>query len=129
MREALLQNNQQLAIRLEARLQGIQSGFDAFLQGKLPMNFTGYVATGPTIMPTLSRPLTPAPALAPAPAPAMTTASVIAPAIALEPLVSGMPGDLPVVTALAKVFTVRDIWKEWKEGIAGRPAVRELEET
>ncbi|RKK80768.1 hypothetical protein BFJ71_g15816 [Fusarium oxysporum] len=30
---------------------------------------------------------------------------------------------------LAKVFTVRDVWKEWEEGIAGQPAVRVLEET
>ena len=37
------------------------------------------------------------------------------------------PG-LPVFTALAKAFTVKDVWKEWKEGSAGRPAVRELEE-
>jgi hypothetical protein len=35
---------------------------------------------------------------------------------------------MPVVTALSKAFTVRDAWREWKEGIAGQPAVRELEE-
>jgi hypothetical protein len=35
---------------------------------------------------------------------------------------------MPVVTALAKAFTVRDAWREWKEGITGQPAVRELEE-
>ncbi|EXK25311.1 hypothetical protein FOMG_18008 [Fusarium oxysporum f. sp. melonis 26406] len=34
-----------------------------------------------------------------------------------------------VVAALAKVFTVRGVWKEWEEGIAGQPAVRVLEET
>ncbi|KAJ0127079.1 Uncharacterized protein HZ326_29818 [Fusarium oxysporum f. sp. albedinis] len=33
-REAVLQNSQRLAIRLEARLEGIQGGLDAFLQGK-----------------------------------------------------------------------------------------------
>jgi hypothetical protein len=26
------------------------------------------------------------------------------------------------------VYTVRDAWREWREGLAGRPAVRELEE-
>jgi hypothetical protein len=26
---------------------------------------------------------------------------------------------MPVITALAKAFTVRDAWREWKEGIAG----------
>ncbi|KAJ9413287.1 transcriptional activator of glycolytic enzymes-domain-containing protein [Fusarium oxysporum] len=36
---------------------------------------------------------------------------------------------MPVVAALAKVFTVLDVWKEWEEGIAGQPAVRVLEET
>jgi hypothetical protein len=36
---------------------------------------------------------------------------------------------MPVVTALVRVFTVRDVWKEWEEGIAGQPAVRVLEET
>ncbi|EXK77484.1 hypothetical protein FOQG_17813 [Fusarium oxysporum f. sp. raphani 54005] len=35
---------------------------------------------------------------------------------------------MPVVAALAKAFTVRDVWKEWEEGIAGQPAVRVLEE-
>lgn len=27
-----------------------------------------------------------------------------------------------------KVYTVQDIWKEWNEGFAGRPPVKELEE-
>jgi hypothetical protein len=33
-----------------------------------------------------------------------------------------------VITALAKAFTVRDTWREWKEGITGQPVIRELEE-
>ncbi|KAG6990365.1 High-osmolarity-induced transcription protein 1 [Fusarium oxysporum f. sp. conglutinans] len=98
-REALLQNNQQLAIRLEARLEGIQGGLDSLLQGKVPITFTGHFGAGPAV------------SLAPAPAP--------------EPPVPGMP----VVAALAKVFTVRDVWKEWEEGIAGQPAIQVLEET
>ncbi|KAJ9413543.1 transcriptional activator of glycolytic enzymes-domain-containing protein [Fusarium oxysporum] len=98
-REAVLQNSQRLAIRLEARLEGIQGGLDALLQGKVPVTFTGHFGAGPAV------------SLAPAPAP--------------EPPVPGMP----VVAALAKVFTVRDVWKEWEEGIAGQPAVRVLEET
>jgi hypothetical protein len=36
--------------------------------------------------------------------------------------------SLPVFTALARAFTVKDAWREWKEGIAGQPAIRELEE-
>ncbi|XP_044722101.1 centromere DNA-binding protein complex CBF3 subunit [Hirsutella rhossiliensis] len=55
-REALLQNSQRLAIRLEARLDGIQGGLDALLQGKVPITFTGYFGAGS------------AEALAPAPA-------------------------------------------------------------
>ncbi|XP_044714774.1 centromere DNA-binding protein complex CBF3 subunit [Hirsutella rhossiliensis] len=45
-REALLQNSQRLAIRLEARLDGIQGGLDALLQGKVPITFTGYFGAG-----------------------------------------------------------------------------------
>ncbi|KAG6989224.1 High-osmolarity-induced transcription protein 1 [Fusarium oxysporum f. sp. conglutinans] len=117
-REAVLQNSQRLAIRLEARLEGIQGGLDALLQGKVPITFTGHFGAGravslgpvPSTAPTLNF------NTAPAPAPA--------PALAPEPLAP----DMPVVTALAKVFTVRDVWKEWEEGIAGQPAVRVLEE-
>jgi hypothetical protein len=32
------------------------------------------------------------------------------------------------VLELARVFTVREAWREWEEGIKGLPAVRELEE-
>jgi hypothetical protein len=32
------------------------------------------------------------------------------------------------VPELARVFTVREAWREWEEGIKGLPAVRELEE-
>ncbi|KAH7472031.1 hypothetical protein FOMA001_g13641 [Fusarium oxysporum f. sp. matthiolae] len=114
-REAVLQNSQRLAIRLEARLEGIQDGLDALLQGKVPVTFTGHFGAGPAV------------SLAPAPAPstAPTLNFNTAPAPAPEPPVPGMP----VVAALAKVFTVRDVWKEWEEGIAGQPAVRVLEET
>jgi hypothetical protein len=37
------------------------------------------------------------------------------------------PG-LPAIIALARVYTVKDAWREWQEGLAGRPAIRELEE-
>ncbi|RKK06602.1 hypothetical protein BFJ65_g18500 [Fusarium oxysporum f. sp. cepae] len=110
-REALLQNNQRLAIRLEARLEGIQGGLDSLLQGKVPVTFTGHFGAGPAV------------SLAPSTAPTLNFNT--APAPAPEPPVPGMP----VVAALAKVFTVRDVWKEWEEGIAGQPAVRVLEET
>ncbi|RKK12793.1 hypothetical protein BFJ65_g12053 [Fusarium oxysporum f. sp. cepae] len=112
-REAVLQNSQRLAIRLEARLEGIQDGLDALLQGKVPVTFTGHFGARPAV------------SLAPAPSTAPTLNFNTAPAPAPEPPVPGMP----VVAALAKVFTVRDVWKEWEEGIAGQPAVRVLEET
>jgi hypothetical protein len=34
----------------------------------------------------------------------------------------------PVYEALATLYTVKDTWREWHEGFAGRPAIRELEE-
>ncbi|KAM5344531.1 hypothetical protein ACJ41O_013067 [Fusarium nematophilum] len=111
-REALLQNSQRLAIRLEARLEGIQGGLDALLQGKVPITFTGYFEAGPAVAPS------------PATAPTLNLNTAPAQAPAAEPLAPG-----PVVTALARVFTVGDVWKEWEEGIAGQPAVRVLEET
>ncbi|XP_044715448.1 centromere DNA-binding protein complex CBF3 subunit [Hirsutella rhossiliensis] len=119
-REALLQNSQRLAIR-QARLDGIQGGLDALLQGKVPITFTGYFGAGS------AEALAPAPAPAPSTVPTLNlnTAPAPAPAPAPEPLVPGMP----IVTALARVFTVGDVWKEWGEGFAGQKAVRELEET
>jgi len=36
--------------------------------------------------------------------------------------------SLPIFIALAKAFTVKDVWREWKEGITGQPAIQELEE-
>ncbi|KNB17625.1 hypothetical protein FOXG_21990 [Fusarium oxysporum f. sp. lycopersici 4287] len=95
--------------------EGIQGGLDSLLQGKVPITFTGHFGAGPAV------------SLAPAPAPsaAPTLNFNAAPAPAPEPPVPGMP----VVAALAKVFTVLDVWKEWEEGIAGQPAVRVLEET
>ncbi|KAJ6437110.1 High-osmolarity-induced transcription protein 1 [Purpureocillium lavendulum] len=118
-REALLQNSQRLAIRLEARLDGIQGGLDALLQGQVPITFTGYFGAGSAAA------LAPTPALSTAPTLNLHTAPAPAPAPTQEPLVPGMP----IVTALARVFTVRDVWKEWEEGFAGQKAVRELEET
>ncbi|KAM4056519.1 transcriptional activator of glycolytic enzymes domain-containing protein [Hirsutella rhossiliensis] len=86
-----------------------------------PITFTGYFGAGS------AEALAPAPAPAPSTVPTLNlnTAPAPAPAPAPEPLVPGMP----IVTALARVFTVGDVWKEWGEGFAGQKAVRELEET
>ena len=50
------------------------------------------------------------------------------PATAASPPSAAPTPSPPVYTELAKVYTVRDAWREWREGLAGRPAVRELEE-
>jgi hypothetical protein len=34
----------------------------------------------------------------------------------------------PIFIALARAFTVKDVWREWKEGLAGQPVIQELEE-
>jgi hypothetical protein len=116
-REALLQNSRQLVSRLESKLQGIQDSLDTLLKCCVPITFTGYFDAGPT------GPVEPPPTAAPTPAPVPVGVGV--------PVASGAgaaPGP-PVVTALARAFTVTDVWREWKEGFAGQPAIRELEET
>jgi len=58
------------------------------------------------------------------------TLGVLGPALVpeLEPLADQPIGAAPpVVARLAKIFTVEDAWREWKEGLGGRPAVQELE--
>ena len=56
----------------------------------------------------------------PVPRPVLVDAAIVGPS-------TPEPG-LPVFVALAKAYTVKDVWREWKEGLAGRPAVQELEE-
>jgi hypothetical protein len=109
-RDAIMQNCSRLANgveqRLEGRLRSLQGGLDDLLQGRIPINLTGY------FMPTQApAPVEESEGAAPLPVPAPVP----------KP-------DLPIFTALAKAFTVEDVWREWKEGSAGRPAVRELEE-
>jgi hypothetical protein len=120
-REAILQNTQRLVGRLEGRLAsqlpGPQGSPDALLHGQVPMttvtSVTSYFGTGPPGASTST-----APVAVPAPAP---LAPVLAPAGPVEP-------GPPVSTGLARVYTVTDAWREWQEGLAGRPAIRELEE-
>lgn len=108
-RAAVLHNSTRLAGRLEDRIGAVQGSLDALLQGQVPITFTGYFRApqGPA----------PAPAAPPGTVPGSSTAPGPAP----------KPGP-PVYTALAKAYTVGDVWREWKEGLAGQPAVRELEE-
>lgn len=79
------------------------------LSGKIPLTITGYLGAGPSLV--LGVPAAPAPA----------------PALAPELALVSQPAAPPIVTSLAKVFTVEDVWREWKEGLAGRPAIQELE--
>jgi hypothetical protein len=121
-REAVLHNSNRLANRLESklesRLESLQGCLNALLQGQAPITFTGYFGTphGPAPAPA------PAPAHMPGPVPTPAATAIAGPS-APEP----EPG-LPVFAALAKAYTVTDVWREWKEGLAGRPAVQELEE-
>jgi hypothetical protein len=121
-REAILQNTQRLVGRLEGRLEGqlrsLQSSLDALLHGEVPVtttvtSVTSYFSTGP--------PGPPGPGLAPPIPTPVATASAPPPDPFIEP-------GLPAITALARVYTVKDAWREWQEGLAGRPAIRELEE-
>lgn len=133
-REAILHNSNQLASKLqqqleqqlESRLLAIQGSLNALLQGQIPITFPGLVgyfggASGPGLTP-VPRPL----ATAAGPGPSLWTAPAAAPAP--PPLPTAPESSPPVVTALPKVYTVQDVWREWKEGVAGQPAVQELEE-
>ncbi len=125
-REAILQNTQHLVGRLEGRLksqlQGLQGSLDALLHGQVPIttvtSVTSYFGTEPPGASTAPAPAPPAPV--PALAPALAT-PMRAPASPAEP-------GPPVSTGLARVYTVKDAWREWQEGLAGQPAIRELEE-
>ena len=110
-REAVLQNSQRLASRLESKLQGVQDSVDALLQGRVPITFTGYFGAGP-VAPVTPVGLPVGQGLIATPAP-----------MAMSPGVG-----LPVIAALARAFTVKDVWREWQEKLAGQPAIKELEE-
>jgi hypothetical protein len=111
-RDAILQNSNRLANGIERRLEGrlchIEESLNALLQGRIPINLVGY----------FRQPEAEAEAEVAAAAAAATQPAVTATAAA----------GVPTFAALAKALTIKDIWKEWNGGFAGRPAVRELEE-
>jgi len=121
-REAVLQNSQRLASRLESRLtsevravqdqlRDLRGSLDAILQGQVPLKtVTYYYGAGPAALA--------APAPAPAGMPLASAPLAHGPSAAPEPPAPPAP-SMPVITALAKAFTVRDAWREWKEGITG----------
>jgi hypothetical protein len=64
--------------------------------------------------------------------PATSPATVLVPATATTglPAATAAASDAtgpPTLSALARVYTVKDAWREWQEGLAGQPALRELE--
>ena len=127
-REALLHNSARLANRLEARLEGrlegLQGSLNVLLQGQLAglQASLNVLLQGQALMPM------PMPVPVPGPVPGLPAAAAATGAASSSaPSAAPAPGP-PVYTELAKVFTVRDVWREWREGLAGRPAIRELEE-
>ena len=123
-RKAVLHNSNRLASGLDRRLEGLQGSLNGLLQGQVPITLTGYFGAPPpgTAPPLAPGSLAAAGGLASTQPPSWTPLPPAAPSVALAPAPSP-----PVVTALAKAFTVQDVWREWKEGFAGQRAVRELE--
>jgi hypothetical protein len=58
------------------------------------------------------------------------TATATAPAPPLQWVPSAPPdGSMPRVTSLTTVYTVEDLWRQWKDGLPGEPGpVRDLED-
>jgi hypothetical protein len=111
-----LANKQATALQAQAAtLQALQAQLDRVLH--VPITFT--LGGGP-----LATPAAP-PAIVPVPAVTIGR-PVAATAAAATPATSDATGP-PILTALARVFTVKDAWREWQEGLAGQPALRELE--
>ena len=102
-RDAIIQNNNRLMSgierRLEERLDSVQKCLDTLLQGRAPISPVECTRQ-----------------------PAATETP------ATEALAATEATGAPAFAALSKVFTIKDVWKEWKDGFAGRPAIRELEE-
>ncbi|KAK4119906.1 hypothetical protein N657DRAFT_626024 [Parathielavia appendiculata] len=90
---------------LDTRLNSVQDSLGALIQGRVPIPLRGYLG-GPDALGALGGPVT------------LVTPAAAAPA---EP-------SPTVFQTLTKAYTVQDVWRDWKEGVAGRPAVRELEE-
>ena len=116
-RTTILRSNQQLAAQLASQIASQLASQEAkllntLLSSKIPVTITSSLGASPGLEPGAPG-AAPGlgPALEPAPAPALT----------------GQPTGPPIVASLAKVLTVEDVWREWKEGLGGRPAVQELE--
>lgn len=121
-RSAILQNTHQLHSRLSSELASQlarqQEQLDRLLNTKIVM--TGYLGSGIVV---------PATGLAPEPTswPQNPLAwPATAPSPTADPIAAA--SGIPIVSCLPKVFTVADVWREWKTGMAGGPAIESLEE-
>jgi hypothetical protein len=112
-REAVLHNSDRNRDLLTVKIQGLQDSLTALLQGQVPITFTGYFGM---------------PGAAPVAAPGPPAVPAAAPVLNIPTLAPAPSPSVPVYTALAKAYTVKDVWREWKEGLAGQPAIQELEE-
>jgi len=114
-RSTILHSSQQIASQLANQENKL---LEALLSGKIPITITstGYLGANPNLV--LGVP-TPAPAPAPTPTPT--------PAPLPEPAATSNLTAPPVISSLRKVFTVEDVWREWKEGFGGQPAIQKLE--
>jgi hypothetical protein len=119
-RDAILQNSNRLANGIERRLEGrlcfIQENLGALLQGRVPLNLIGYFGQPEA-----------AAATAAAASTAATAAATAAAAAAAELPAAPTEAGIPISTALAKAYTIQDVWKQWKEGYGSQPPIRELE--
>lgn len=114
---------------LDTRLNSVQDSLGALIQGRVPIPLMGYLGA-PDALGALGGPgaLGRLGALGGPGVPG-------GPGVLGGPVALGTPASAvlaepspPVFPALTKAYTVQDVWRDWKEGVAGRPAVRELEE-
>jgi hypothetical protein len=95
---------------VRSHLAALQSSLDALLRVQIPITTMSSIGTE-----------LPAAAAAAVPAARSSAAAAPAPDSLIEP-------NLPVITALPRVYTVEDVWREWTIGLpGGQPAFRELE--
>ena len=64
----------------------------------------------------------------PVPSSTSPSALISIPAPLPEPAKAIDPTAPPTINSLAKVFTVADVWREWKEGHGGQLAIQKLED-
>lgn len=113
LRKALLQNSQHLANRLEGKIQGLQDNLDTLIQGQIPITFTDYFGAGPADIGTdtgTATATTTVPVPVPMPVPVPVAPLLTGPSLPVPPL-AAEPGP-PMFTALARAFTVKDVWRK-----------------